>query len=147
MIKTIVCKKNGCNGNQFYIHEDDSKLKIVCKECGSKYEYNLTDYDYRILSNCSKCANDTFKVFYDEDKNKIYEKCTKCGEPPEKIFIDDDGIQVSYEAKLLKDVRKILIRQEEKLSSLEMKIENFEKSQQLVEESLAYINKYISEIN
>lgn len=145
MITTIVCRKDGCSGNEFYIASEENKLKLTCKECGSIYYYDITNYEFIILSNCSKCNNDTFKVFKDPDRDDIYAKCTKCGSPPDRVFIDDDGIQVTYEGKLLNDIKHIMHQFDQRVCSLENKIDGLEKGQELLEESLAYINKYMSE--
>lgn len=98
-----------------------------------------------MLSNCEKCNNDTFKVFSDVEKDGLYAKCTKCGCPPEKVFIDDEGTQVSYEVKLLNDIKQLMNQIDQRVCNLEMKVEGLEKGQELLEESLAYINKYMSE--
>lgn len=145
MIRTVVCKKDGCNGNEFYIQTEDNKLKLTCKECGSIYYNNITCYDFIMLSNCEKCNNDTFKIFQDASKNSIYAKCTKCGSPPEKIFIDAEGIQVSYDAKLLQDIKQLMYQIDQRVCNLEMKLGDLEKGQELLEESLAYINKYMAQ--
>lgn len=145
MMRTVVCQKEGCSGNEFYIVTEDNKLKLTCKECGSTYYYDVSYYEFTMLSTCEKCNNDTFKVFRDVEKNGIYAKCTKCGYPPEKVFIDDEGIQVSYEAHLLQDIKQLMYQVDQRVCNLEMKIEGLEKGQELLEESLAYINRYMSE--
>ena len=145
MITTIVCKKDGCSGNEFYIANEGDKLKLTCKDCGSVYYYDINYYEFVILSTCSKCNNDVFKIFKDLDKEGIYAKCTKCGSPPDRIFIDDDGIQVTYEGKILNDIRQFMHQFDQRICNLENKIEGLEKGQELLEESLAYINKYMSE--
>jgi hypothetical protein len=145
MIRTVVCKKDGCSGNEFYIITEDNKLKLICKECGSNYYYDASDYEFTMLSNCEKCNNDVFKVFNNLGTQSIYAKCTKCGAPPEKIFIDDEGIQITYEAKLLQDIKQFMCQVDQRICNLEMKFEGLEKGQELLEESLAYINKYMSE--
>lgn len=147
MIRTVVCKKDGCNGNEFYIVTEDNKLKLTCRECGSIYYYDVGHYDFTMLSNCEKCNNDVFKVFVDLKKSGVYAKCTKCGYPPEKVFIDAEGIQVTYEAHLLQDIKQLMNQVDQRVCNLEMKIENLEKGQELLEESLAYINRYMSEKN
>ena len=58
-----------------------------------------------MLSICSKCNNDGFKIYRDTESNNVYLKCSKCGSPPEKIYIDVDGNQISYETKVLNDVK------------------------------------------
>lgn len=145
MIRTVVCKKDGCSGNEFNIITEDNKLKLVCKDCGSIYYYDVSYYDFAMLSACSKCNNDTFKVFTDVEKDGIYAKCTKCGAPPEKVFIDDEGIQVTYEAKLLHDIKQLMQQIDQRVCNLEMKVDGLEKGQELLEESLAYINRYMAE--
>ncbi|WP_026885256.1 hypothetical protein [Clostridium beijerinckii] len=145
MVRTIVCKKDGCSGNEFHISTEDNKLKLVCKDCGSTYYYDVSYYEFIMLSNCAECNNDTFKVFNNLDKQGIYAKCSKCGAPPEKIYIDDEGIQVTYEAKLLQDIKQFMYQIDQRICSLEMKIDGLEKGQELLEESLAYINRYMSE--
>jgi hypothetical protein len=145
MIQTIVCKKDGCNGNEFNIVTEDNKLKLTCNECGSTYYYDVSYYEFVMLSSCKKCNNNTFKVFNNLEKQGIYAKCTKCGHPPEKIFIDDEGIQVTYEAKLLQDMKQLMYKIDQRICNLEMKVDGLEKGQELLEESLAYINRYMSE--
>ena len=31
MIRTIVCQREGCNGNAFYINSHDGEMSVVCK--------------------------------------------------------------------------------------------------------------------
>lgn len=143
MIRTVVCQKEGCCGNEFYIETIDGKLQLECKDCGSKYLFDISYYDFVMLSSCSSCNNDTFKVFRDLEKDGLYAKCTKCGAPPEKIYIDSDGIQVSYEAKLLHDIKEMVYQLDQRVCNLEVKIGDMERGQNVLEESLAYINKYI----
>ncbi len=100
-----------------------------------------------MLSNCERCNNDIFKVFVDLEKKGVMAKCTKCGYPPEKVFIDAEGIQVTYEAHLLQDIKQLMNQIDQRVCNLEMKIEGLEKGQELLEESLAYINRYMSERN
>lgn len=143
MIKTVVCHKEGCCGNEFYIKTINNSLEVTCRECNNKYLFDVSNYDFVILSNCSRCNNNIFKLFHDNEKNQIYARCTECGEPPEKIFLDEDGIQVSYESKLLEEIKMTMSLVEQRMCNLEMKLESLEKSQDVIEESLAYINKYI----
>lgn len=145
MIRTVVCEKEGCCGNKFYIRTVDNNLEVTCKECGSKYLFDVSYYDFVMLSNCSKCNNDTFKLFKDLEKEGIYAKCSECGEPPEKVYIDSDGIQVSYEGKLLHDIKELMYKLDQRVCNLEIKVDSMEHSQEVLEESLAYINKYIVE--
>ena len=74
MIRTVVCEKEGCSGNTFLIETQGNNLVLTCEHCKSKYEFDISYYDFIILSNCSKC-NDTFKVFRDTEKEGIYAKC------------------------------------------------------------------------
>lgn len=145
MIRTVVCEKEGCSGNQFLIESSENNLHLTCKNCGSNYNFDISYYDFVMLSNCSKCNNDTFKIFRDIDKEGIYVKCTECGSTPEKIYIDSDGIQVSYEAKLLNDIKELMYLIEQRVCNLEMKLQDIESGQNILEESMAYINKYLVE--
>lgn len=145
MIRTVVCEKEGCTGNSFFINTVDNNLEIMCKECGEKYSFDVSYYDFFMLSNCSSCNNNTFKIFKDTDKEGIYVKCTKCGNPPEKIYIDSDGNQVSYENKLLNDLKEIIYRLDQRVYNLESRIENLQGGQELLEESLAYISKFMTD--
>ena len=72
MIRTVVCEKEGCSGNTFFIETQGNNLVLTCEHCKSKYEFDISYYDFIILSNCSKCNNDTFKVFRDTEKEGIY---------------------------------------------------------------------------
>lgn len=145
MIRTVVCEKEGCSGNKFYIENIEDKLQAICKECGNKYKFDVSYYDFIMISSCSQCKNDVFKLFRDIENTGVYAKCTECGSPPEKIYVDSDGIQVSYEAKLLQDIRNLMQDVDQRVCNLEIKIETMEHSQEILEESLAYINKYIVE--
>ena len=66
---------------------------------------------------------------------------------PEKIYIDVDGNQISYETKVLNDVKDILYKIEQRIYGMEIKIQDLQGSQNILEESLAYINKYLVEKN
>lgn len=145
MIRTVVCQKEGCDGNKFHLEGDGENLKVTCINCRESYDLDVSYYDFIMLSNCSKCNNDIFKVFKDVEKIGVYAKCTECGAAPEKIYIDSNGIQVSYEIKLLNDLRDIVYLVEQRLCNLENKIEHLERGQEILEESLAYINRYIVE--
>lgn len=140
-----MCQKEGCCGNKFFIETINDNLQITCKDCGTKYLFDISYYDFIMLSNCSKCNNDTFKLFKDVEKEGIYAKCTECGAPPEKVYIDSDGIQVSYESKLLHDIKELMYQVDQRICNLEVKVEAMERGQDVLEESLAYINKYIVE--
>lgn len=143
MIRTVVCEKEGCCGNTFYIETIDNNLQAICKECGNKYLFNMEHYDFNVISSCSECTNDAFKLFRDLESQAIYAKCSKCGAPPEKVYIDADGVQVSYEAKLLQDIKGLMNKLDQRLCALEVKVEDMENGQRIIEESLAYINKYV----
>ena len=147
MVRTVVCQKEGCCGNTFYIDTIDNNLQATCKDCGSKYLFDISYYEFIMISSCSVCNNDTFKLFKDVEKEGIYAKCTKCGSPPEKIYVDSDGIQVSYEAKLLNDIKELMYLLEQRICNLEVKLQDLESSQGILEESLAYINRYLVEKN
>lgn len=145
MMRTVVCQRQGCSGNKFYIETKDGNLEVTCKDCGNKSQIDVSFYEFVMISGCSSCKNDNFKLFRDVDKKGIYAKCTECGEPPEKVYIDSDGVQVSYEAKLLHDVKDLMHQIERRISNLQVRVESMERGQQILEESLAYINKYIIE--
>ena len=145
MVRTLVCEKKGCNGNSFYIESKDSKMILTCKECKSVYEVDNNSGDCKILSNCSNCNGEFFKVFKDTESGKIYAKCIECGNPPEQFYLDLEGNQLSYEGKLLMDIRDRMIHLEQKVWGLEEKLEALENGQELIEQSLAYINKYVSQ--
>lgn len=143
MIKTVVCKKEGCSGNQFYIEMIENRLQITCRECKTQTIIDVDNNEYIILSNCSECNNDIFKLFMDSKTGKVYIKCLKCGAPPEMVYIDDDGVQVSYETKLLQNIKELMNKIDQRMCNFEIKIGAIEKGQDILEESLAYINKYI----
>ncbi|MGG5460092.1 hypothetical protein [Clostridium sp. B9] len=145
MIRTIVCQREGCNGNTFYIDNQVGEIKLVCRECNSEYSYHSDNDSILILSNCSSCNNDTFKVFKDTESDAIYAKCMVCGNPPENIYVDADGNQISYETKVLNDVKEIVYRVEQRINTLERDIENLGSGQVLIEQSVAYINQFLSE--
>ncbi|NLK94565.1 MAG: hypothetical protein GX275_05150 [Clostridiales bacterium] len=145
MIMTVVCPEEGCSGNSFYIETKDNLLTAICKKCGRKQLFDISYYEYMLTSSCSSCKNNTFKLFKDIKGGGVYAKCMECGSPPEQIYIDSDGIQVSYEVKLLHEVKNLMNQVDQRVCNLELKIEYMEKSQEILEESLAYINKYIIE--
>lgn len=146
MIRTIVCQREGCNGNAFYINSHDGEMSLVCRECNSEYKYETSNDSLLVLSNCSSCNNDTFKVFKDTETNKIYAKCMSCGNPPENILVDADGNQITYETKVLNDVKEIVYRVEQRISNLERDVESLGNGQVLIEQSVAYINQFLSEV-
>lgn len=145
MIRTVVCHRDKCHGNTFNINTIDNFIEATCKECKEEYTFNTNFIDFKFLSNCSVCNNDTFKIFRDSETGEIYAKCYECGNPPEKVYVDSDGIQVSYEEKLLCDVKNLMQRVDQKIMNLEMSIEEIERGQQMLEQSIAYINKFIVE--
>lgn len=146
MIRTIVCQREGCNGNAFYINSHDGEMRLVCRECNNEYKYETSNDSLLVLSNCSSCNNDTFKVFKDTESNKIYAKCMSCGNPPENILVDADGNQITYETKVLNDVKEIVYRVEQRISNLEREVESLGNGQVLIEQSVAYINQFLSEV-
>jgi Zn finger protein HypA/HybF involved in hydrogenase expression len=101
MVRTIVCKKDGCSGNEFHIVTEDNRLKLICKDCGSTYYYDVSYYEFIMLSNCEKCNNDTFKVF-NNLKSKNICKMYKCGSTAEKYWLMMKGVQVTYEQNYYK---------------------------------------------
>ncbi|SHK80427.1 hypothetical protein SAMN02745163_04490 [Clostridium cavendishii DSM 21758] len=144
MIRTVVCEKEKCNGNSFHIETKDNNLILTCTQCETVYKFDISYYEFIMLSNCCSCNNDSFKVFKDTEKEGVYAKCTKCGNPPEKIYLDSDGNQVSYEGKVLNDIKEIIYKLDQRVFNVERKIEGLESSNELLEESLAYITKFLS---
>ena len=144
MITTILCREDGCDSNCFYIRDNEEKLQLTCIKCNKTWEISRSKQIFTILSNCSSCSNETFKVFKDTEGENIFFKCIKCGNPPEKVYIDDDGVQVSYEVKILNDMKYNLYRLNENLKNLEEKINGLESGQDILEQSLAYVTKFLS---
>lgn len=147
MIRTFVCEKDGCSGNRFFLESEEDSVNLICSQCKSRYNINIRSSDYLLLPNCSNCNNDIFKVYKDIEKDNIYLKCSKCGAVPEKIYIDSDGVQVSYESKLLNDIKQIMNLVEQRIYNLEVNVKDLERSQNILEQSLAYINRYLVEKN
>lgn len=145
MIRTFVCEKEGCSGNTFYLQNKDNKLHLTCNQCQSSYYEDISNHDFIMMPNCSKCNSEVFKIFRDIENKGVYVKCIECGGVPEKIYVDSDGVQVSYEAKLLNELKDIMCLIEQRISSVEMNINTLERGQGIVEQSLAYINRYIVE--
>lgn len=147
MIRTVVCEKEGCTGNSFYIRSNDNNtLTITCNKCESTYDYELSSNDdLTLLSNCSSCNSENFKIFKDVETNKIYAKCVNCGNPPERVYVDVNGNQVSYNEKLLNDVKEVVLKIDQRICNLEKKIGGLENGQVLLEESLAYATKFLTE--
>ena len=143
MLRTFVCEKEGCSGNSFFIESFEENLNLVCCSCNKKYENKETRYNYIILPNCSSCNNETFKVYRETEKNKMFFKCVKCGSVPEKIFLDSDGVQVSYEVKLLNDIKEVMKLVDQRIYNLENSMKDLENGQGVLEQSLAYINRYL----
>lgn len=144
MITTIVCKEDGCDGNCFYIKDSEDKLQLTCIKCSKTWSIPRDKQIFTMLSNCCSCSNETFKVFKDTEGENIFLKCIKCGNPPEKVYIDDDGVQVSYEVKVLNDMKYNLYKLNESLQSLEEKVNSLESGQGILEQSLAYVTKFLS---
>lgn len=145
MIRTVVCHKDKCHGNKFNINTVDNVIEVICTECKEKYRFDTKYYDVKFLPNCSVCNHDSFKVFRDVETGEVYAKCHECGNPPEKIYIDSDGVQVSYNEKLLYDVKELMVRIDQKMMNLEIAINEVERGQQILEQSIAYINKFMVE--
>ncbi|GAB6168554.1 hypothetical protein JCM1393_10140 [Clostridium carnis] len=143
MIRTVVCEKEGCSSNRFYIQNKDNRLELICNQCKAKYQLDISQHDFIMLPNCSKCNNEIFKVFKDTEKKSVYAKCIECGGIPEKVYIDSDGIQVSYEGKLLNSIKETMELVEQRMHNLEVNVKDLEQGQGLLEQSLAYINRYL----
>ena len=147
MIRTVVCTKDGCSGNRFNLESEEDSLNLVCSQCKSRYNIDVSKNEYIIMPNCCNCNNDTFKVYKDIEKDNMYIECIKCGEAPDKVYVDLDGVQVSYEAKLLNDIKQIMNLVEQRIYNLEVNVKDLESSQNILEQSLAYINRYLVEKN
>ena len=147
MIRTVVCTKDGCSGNRFNLESEEDSLNLVCSQCKSRYNIDVSKNEYIIMSNCCNCNNDTFKVYKDIEKDNMYIECIKCGDAPDKVYVDLDGVQVSYEAKLLNDIKQIMNLVEQRIYNLEVNVKDLESSQNILEQSLAYINRYLVEKN
>lgn len=145
MIRTVVCEKEGCTGNSFYIKNREHLLSVTCTHCESIYNFDFNQHSFTLLSNCSSCGDEIFKVFKDTESDDIYAKCLKCGNPPEKVFIDTDGVQISYSEKVLNEVKDVVFKIDQRIRSIENKVEALENGQNLAEESLAYITKFLTE--
>lgn len=145
MIRTVVCQKEGCTGNSFHINNNEQELSIKCSTCGGTYSYEYNGRGFTLLSNCSTCSCETFKVFKDTDSELMYAKCVKCGNPPERVCLDTDGVQISYNEKLLADVKEIVSNVEQRIMNLEDKVEDLENGQNLSETSLAYITRFLTD--
>lgn len=147
MIRTVVCEKEGCTGNSFQLSNREQELTIQCVTCSGTYSYEYNGRGFTLLSDCSACNSETFKIFKDTESELIYAKCIKCGNPPERVCIDTDGIQISYNEKLLSEVKDIVSGVEQRIMYLEDKVEALENGQVLSETSLAYITKFLTERN
>lgn len=147
MIRTVVCTKDGCSGNRFNLESEEDSLNLVCSQCKSRYNIDVSKNEYMIMPNCCNCNNDTFKVYKDIEKDNMYIECIKCGDAPDKVYVDLDGVQVSYEAKLLNDIKQIMNLVEQRIYNLEVNVKDLESSQNILEQSLAYINRYLVEKN
>ena len=77
MIRTLVCQREGCSGNQFYIESTENKIKAICRECKNVSEFDMDNYGLKVISSCSACKNDLFKLFHETETGKIYAKCSK----------------------------------------------------------------------
>ena len=49
MIRTVVCEKEGCSGNTFFIETQGNNLLLTCAHCKSKYEFDISYYDFIIF--------------------------------------------------------------------------------------------------
>ncbi|WP_040214853.1 hypothetical protein [Clostridium polynesiense] len=143
MIRTVVCEKEGCSGNSFYIYTEEKNLILICSECGDRYSFDVSFCDYVLLSSCCKCNNDTFKIFKDTEKESIYARCTECGNPPDKIYVDEGGTQVSYEQKKTDEIKDLIYRLNEKIEMMENKIDILGADQQVVQQSLGYVAEFV----
>lgn len=143
MIRTMVCEKEGCKGNSFFIDTEEDKILLTCGECGEKYIEDARTHDYVMLSNCCRCNNDSFKIFKETKKPGLYAKCTTCGNPPDKLYIDESGTQVSYEQKKLEELKGLINRLGERLDDIEDKTDILGADQQVIQQSLGYIAEFV----
>jgi len=104
MVRTVVCQKEGCCGNAFYIETIDNKIQVTCKDCGSKYLFDFSQYDFTVISSCSICNNDTFKLFKDVDNGNIYAKCTNVEDHQRKYIL----IQMEFKYHMKQSCYRIL---------------------------------------
>ncbi len=142
MIRTVVCEKEGCRGNSFFISNENEGLELICSECGEGYNMPINT-DYRILSSCTECSRDIFKIFKDGEKGTLYAKCTECGGPPHKVYVDESGVQVSYEQKRIEELKDMINNISQRLESLEDKADLLGADQQVMQQSLGYIADFI----
>ena len=154
MIRTVVCEKEGCSGNTFFIETQGNNLVLTCEHCKSKYEFDISYYDFIILSNCSKCNNDTFKVFRDTEKEGIY--ADACADVLKEVIptIDNleralavDGSVEDLKKGIEMTIKELMYQLEQRICNVEVKLQDLEGSQGILEESLAYINRYLVEKN
>ena len=61
------------------------------------------------------------------------------------MYKRQDGNQVSYESKILNDIKDMVYRVEQRISNLEREVESLGSGQVLIEQSMAYINQFLSE--
>ena len=142
MIRTVVCEKEGCSGNSFSISMEEGKLNLWCRECKEKYTYDFPE-EYLLMSSCTHCNNDAFKVFRNIKTSSVYCKCTECGNPPHMLYVDESGVQISYEQKKLEELKGILYRMNERLDSLENKADILSADQLIMQQSLGYISEFV----
>ena len=128
---------------QSAIIKDSTGVEIENKQNDSKIMGNSGKESIGVLSRCTQ--NNVREVNKDTESNNIYAKCIVCGNLPENIFIDADGNQVSYESKILNDIKDMVYRVEQRISNLEREVESLGSGQVLIEQSMAYINQFLSE--
>lgn len=102
MIRTFICKSEGCPGNEFSIISNGEKTTIKCPSCGAEYEIKRSESNI-VTPLCSNCESEVFKVLIDNDKT--YFSCVKCGNSPRVIYEDYEGNQINFKEKLLLEIQ------------------------------------------
>lgn len=102
MIRTFICKSEGCPGNEFSIISNEEKVIIKCSSCGEEYEIQRNENNI-VTPLCGSCESEKFKVLTDNEKT--YFSCVKCGSSPRVIYVDYEGNQINFKEKLLLEIQ------------------------------------------
>lgn len=102
MIRTFICKEEGCPGNEFTIISSEESFKISCANCLATYEMPKTN-NVIVTPICSSCESEKFKVFMDGEK--IFLSCIKCNNPPRLLYLDMEGNQISYKESVFLELQ------------------------------------------
>ena len=128
---------------------DERYYKMAVNLLNSYRYFTKKPYKFAIISDQKNEYTDQFDdvVIIENaqknymDKIRLLEICPY----DENIFIDADGNQVSYESKILNDIKDMVYRVEQRISNLEREVESLGSGQVLIEQSMAYINQFLSE--